>query len=357
MSLALALGRRGQGRTAPNPAVGCVIVKDGRVIGRGWTRPGGRPHAETEALAQAGDAARGATVYVTLEPCAHHGRTPPCADALVRAGISRAVIAMQDSDGRVNGQGIARLKEAGIDVATGVCEAQAEEDHLGFTLRTEQGRPFVTLKLASSFDGRIATGTGESQWITGPLARRQVHAMRARHDAVMVGGGTARHDDPALTVRGMGDMPQPARVVVSRRLDLPLMSKIGQTARDVPVILCHGRDAEPMLQNTWRDLGATLLPCQTAGSQLDPRDVLHQLGGHGLTRVFCEGGGALAASLIEADLVDQLVGFTAGLAIGAEGLPSIGALGLGSLEAAQRFALKSVTRAGNDIYHVWTRSS
>ncbi|WP_366141180.1 bifunctional diaminohydroxyphosphoribosylaminopyrimidine deaminase/5-amino-6-(5-phosphoribosylamino)uracil reductase RibD [uncultured Tateyamaria sp.] len=356
MSLALALGRRGQGRTAPNPAVGCVIVKDGRILGRGWTQPSGRPHAETEALAQAGRAARGATAYVTLEPCAHHGKTPPCAEAFVAAGIKRAVIAMQDSDGRVNGQGIAILQDAGIAVTTGICETQAEEDHLGFTLRTEQGRPFVTLKLASSFDGRIATGTGESQWITGADARRHVHAMRARHDAVMVGGGTARHDDPSLTVRGMGDMPQPARVVVSRRLDLPLMSKIALTARDVPVILCHGRDADPMLQNTWRDLGATLLSCQTSGSQLDARDVLQQLGSHGLTRVFCEGGGALAASLIEADLVDQLVGFTAGLVIGAEGLPSIGALGLGSLNAAQRFALKSVARSGNDVCHIWTRT-
>ena len=356
MSLALALGRRGQGRTAPNPAVGCVIVKDNRIVGRGWTKPGGRPHAETEALAQAGDAAQGATAYVTLEPCAHHGNTPPCAEALVAAGINRVVVAMQDSDGRVNGQGIAILRDAGVSVTTGICEAQAEADHLGFTLRTEQGRPLVTLKLASSFDGRIATGTGQSQWITGPQSRRWVHAMRARHDAVMVGGGTARHDDPSLTVRGMGDMPQPARVVVSRRLDLPLMSQIAQTAREVPVILCHGRDADPMLQNTWRDLGATLLPCATSGSQLDPHDMLQQLGAHGLTRVFCEGGGALAASLIEADLVDQLIGFTAGIAIGAEGLPSLGALGLDKLDAAQRFALKSVTRTGNDVCHVWMRS-
>ncbi|MEL6465571.1 MAG: bifunctional diaminohydroxyphosphoribosylaminopyrimidine deaminase/5-amino-6-(5-phosphoribosylamino)uracil reductase RibD [Pseudomonadota bacterium] len=356
MSLALALGRRGQGRTAPNPAVGCVIVKAGRIIGRGWTKPGGRPHAETEALAQAGEAAQGATAYVTLEPCAHHGRTPPCADALVAAGIARAVIAMRDTDTRVDGRGIAILEAAGITVTTGICEAEAAADHIGFTLRTEQGRPFVTLKLASSFDGRIATGTGESQWITGPPARRYVHAMRARHDAVMVGGGTARHDDPSLTVRGMGAMNQPVRVVVSRRLDLPLMSQLAQTARDVSVILCHGRDADPMLQDTWRDLGATLLPCATSGSQLDPHDILQQLGRHGLTRVFCEGGSALAASLIEADLVDHLVGFTAGLAIGAEGLPNIGALGLSALDKAQRYALTSVSRVGDDICHSWARA-
>lgn len=355
MSLALSLGRRGMGQTAPNPAVGCVIVKDGRIVGRGWTQPGGRPHAEVEALAQAGNDAAGATTYVTLEPCAHHGKTPPCADALVAAGIRRAVIAMRDSDARVDGQGIEILQAAGIEVTTGICEAEAEADHIGFTLRTEQGRPFVTLKLASSFDGRIATGTGESQWITGPQARRHVHAMRARHDAVMVGGGTARHDDPSLTVRGFGDVPQTTRVVVSRRLDLPLMSTLARTAKDIPVILCHGRDADPMLQDTWRDLGATLLPCGTSGVQLDPQDILQQLGGHGITRVFCEGGGALAASLIEADLVDELVGFTAGLVIGAEGLPNIGALGLETLAAAQRYSLKSVSRMGPDVCHSWAR--
>lgn len=355
MSLALSLGRRGMGQTAPNPAVGCVVVKDGRVVGRGWTQPGGRPHAETEALAQAGAAARGATAYVTLEPCAHQGQTPPCANALADAGVARVVVATQDSDARVDGAGIAILRDADIAVTVGVCEARAQEDHVGFFLRTEQGRPFVTLKLASSFDGRIATGTGESQWITGPQARRQVHAMRARHDAVMVGGGTARHDDPSLTVRGFGDVQQPARVVVSRRLDLPLMSVLARTAKDIPVILCHGQDADTMLQNTWRDLGATLLPCGISGSQLDPRDVLQQLGSHGLTRVFCEGGGALAASLIEADLVDELVGFTAGLVIGAEGLPNIGALGVETLSAAQRYGLKSASRVGNDICHRWVR--
>lgn len=356
MTLALSLGRRGQGNTSPNPAVGCVIVNAGRIVGRGWTQPGGRPHAETMALARAGDAAHGATAYVTLEPCAHHGRTPPCADALIAAGIARVVIAAQDSDPRVDGAGIARLEAAHIDITTGVCEEAAQSDLAGFLLKVEQGRPLVTLKLANSFDGRIATGTGESQWITGPDARRVVHAMRARHDAVMVGGGTARQDDPSLTVRGLGVTRQPARVVVSRRLDLPLMGRLARTAREVPVLLCHGRDADPMLQQTWRDLGAVLLPCATRGSQLDPHDILQQLGGHGLTRVFCEGGSALAAALIEADLVDRLVGFTAGIAIGAEGLPNIGALGLGKLAQAARFDLMALRQVGPDICHEWTRA-
>jgi len=332
-----------------------VIVQAGRVVGRWWTQPGGRPHAEVHALTQAGDAARGATAYVTLEPCAHHGQTPPCADALVAAGIARVVVAVRDSDPRVDGAGLSILQQNGITVQTGVCADAAREDHAGFFLRTELGRPLVTLKLASSFDGRIATGSGQSQWITDAPARRLVHAMRARHDAVMVGGGTARHDDPSLTIRGLGDLRQPVRVVVSRRLDVPLLGTLARTAAEVPVLLCHGQDADPMLQDTWRGLGAQLLPCNTHGSHLDARDVLQKLGDHGLTRVFCEGGSALAASLLEADLVDRLVGFTAGVTIGAEGLPNIGALGLGNLADAARFQLREVSQVGPDICHVWTR--
>ncbi|UWR17272.1 bifunctional diaminohydroxyphosphoribosylaminopyrimidine deaminase/5-amino-6-(5-phosphoribosylamino)uracil reductase RibD [Sulfitobacter sp. M368] len=355
MALALSLGRRGQGRVWPNPAVGCVIVSQNRIVGRGWTQPGGRPHGEVEALAQAGAAARGATAYVTLEPCSHHGQTPPCAQALIDAGVARVVVATTDSDARVNGQGLQMLRDAGIEVTLGVGEAEARRDHAGFFRRVELGRPLLTLKLASSFDGRIATGTGESQWITAPQARRVVHAMRSRHDAVMVGGGTARADDPSLTVRDLGVDHQPARVVVSRRLDIPLMGQLARTAAEIPVILCHGKDADPMLVQTWRDLGAVLLPCAARGGQLDPADIMQQLGAHGLTRVFCEGGSALAASLLEADLVDELVGFTAGLVIGAEGLPGVGAMGLETLRNAPRFDLRQTLACGPDILHVWTR--
>lgn len=353
MALALSLGRRGQGQTWPNPAVGCVIVKEGRIVGRGWTAPGGRPHAEPQALARAGDAARGATAYVSLEPCAHHGRTPPCADALIAAGIARVVAPVQDSDPRVEGRGFARLRAAGVEVTKGVMAAEAARDLAGFFLRIAEGRPRVTLKLATSFDGRIATATGDSQWITGPLARRHVHALRARHDAVMVGAGTARADDPSLTVRGLGITRQPVRIVVSRRLDLPLTGILARTAQDTPVWLCHGPNADPRLIEAWEGLGARLIPCAVQAGQIDPAALLQALGQAGLTSVFCEGGGALAASMIAAGLVDELIGMTAGVMIGAEGQPGLATLGVAKLAQAPRFDLIETRRLGPDILHRW----
>lgn len=356
MALALALGRRGMGRVWPNPAVGCVLVREGRIVGRGWTADGGRPHAETVALAQAGAAARGATAYVTLEPCAHHGRTPPCAEALVAAGVARVVVAADDPDPRVAGRGLARLQAAGIVVETGVCAAEARADHAGFLSRVTAGRPVVTLKLATSLDGRIATASGESQWITGPEARRAVHMMRARHDAVMVGAGTARADDPALTVRGLGIERQPVRVVVSRRLDLPRGGLLARSARTVPLWLCHGSDADPGAVAEWEALGATCLACATEGRQVAPAAALAALGRAGLTRVFCEGGGALAASLLGAGLVERIALFSAGLAIGAEGRPALAAMGLDRLSEAPRFALRDARALGPDLLQVWERA-
>lgn len=355
MAHALSLGRRGMGQCWPNPAVGCVIVRDGRVVGRGWTQPGGRPHAEAEALNRAGEAARGATAYVTLEPCAHHGATPPCCEALAAAGIARVVAPVIDSDVRVDGQGFEYLRKHGVEVTTGIGADQALLDHAGFFLNRSQGRPWVTLKLAMTVDGRIATATGESQWITGADARRAVHALRARHDAVMVGAGTARADDPQLTVRGFGDRRQPVRVVVSRLIDLPLMSQMAQTARDVPVWLCHGPEARSELRTAWEGIGAKLIPCQISGGRVDPLSLLQALGGEGLTRVFCEGGGQLAASLLLNDLVDELHVFTAGMALGAEGHPGIGALGVDRLGEAPRFELVDLCAEGADIHHVWRR--
>jgi len=358
MRLALSLGARGQGRVWPNPAVGCVIVKDGRVLGRGWTQPGGRPHAEPVALAQAGEAARGATAYVTLEPCNHHGQTPPCSEALIAASVARVVIALQDPDPRVDGGGMARLRAAGIDVTPGVLEDEARLAHRGFLSRVQKGRPALTLKLATSSDGRIATATGESQWITGPEARRVVHAMRARHDAVLVGAGTARADDPSLTVRDLGTDWQPVRVVFSRRLDLPDGSALMRSARDVPVWLCHGPDADPAARLRWEEAGARCLEVPTGpGAQIDLGAALQALGSAGLTRVFCEGGGSLAAGLLANDQVDDLLCFGAGVVLGAEGTPAVGAMGVAALAEAPRFELQEVRRIGPDILSRWRRWS
>lgn len=324
MDHALRLARRGLGNVWPNPAVGCVIIREGRVVGRGWTQPGGRPHAERMALDQAGAAARGATAYVTLEPCAHHGRTPPCAEALVSAGISRVVSALTDPDPRVAGRGYAILRAAGVTVDEGLRADKAAALQRGFLTRITQGRPMVTLKLATSFDGRIATRTGESRWITGDAARRHVHLLRLTHDAVMVGAGTARVDRPALNVRGFGPVRQPVRVVIA--------------TGPVPDLLPEDADHGPL----W------VLP--------DPLpEAMAELGHRGLTRVFCEGGGQLAASLLAADLVDELVGFTAGIVLGAEARPAIGALPLDRLADAPRFTLAEARRIGPDLLHRWVR--
>jgi diaminohydroxyphosphoribosylaminopyrimidine deaminase/5-amino-6-(5-phosphoribosylamino)uracil reductase len=356
MRLALRLGARGLGRVWPNPAVGCVIVRDGRVLGRGWTQDGGRPHAESVALAQAGNAARGATAYVSLEPCDHQGQTPPCSHALVAAGVARVVVALTDPDPRVAGGGVETLRRAGIEVTTGVCEAEARLAHRGFLSRVTQGRPMLTLKLATSSDGRIATATGESQWITGPEARRQVHAMRARHDAVLVGAGTARADDPSLTVRGLGIAHQPVRVVLSRRLDLPEDSALMRTAGEVPVWLCHGPDAPEAARGAWDRAGARRIEVPAGpGGQLDLAQVMAALGAAGLTRVFCEGGGTLAAGLLSADLVDELAVMSAGLLLGAEGTPAVGAMGIATLAEAPRFGLREVRYLGGDVLALWSR--
>lgn len=352
MRHALGLGARGLGQTWPNPAVGCVIVTAGRIVGRGWTQPGGRPHAEVRALTQAGQAARGATAYVTLEPCAHHGHTPPCAEALIAAGVARVVTALTDPDPRVAGRGHAMLRAAGIAVTEGVEAAAARRAHRGFLSRVTAGRPMVTLKLATSLDGRIATAGGESRWITGEAARQAVQGLRAAHDAVLVGGGTARADDPQLTVRGMGPVRPPVRVVAARALDLPRGGRLQGAA--APLWLAHDPGATPPEAAAyWQAAGARLLPVAAPGGQLDPAALLQRLGAEGLTRVFCEGGGAFAAALLDAGLVDELVLFTAGLALGAEGRPGLGPLAYGPLVTAPRFRLLSAAAIGGDVMQLW----
>lgn len=351
MALALQLGRRGLGQVWPNPAVGCVIVKNDRIIGRGRTMVGGRPHAEVSALAEAGNNAAGATVYVTLEPCAHHGQTPPCAQALIDAGVARVVIATGDPDPRVSGRGVTMLRDAGIDVVTGVKKAEADRDHAGFFSRINRRRPFLTLKLATTLDGRIATRTGESQWITGPDARLAVHGMRARHDAVMVGAGTMRADDPLLTVRGMGPRRQPTRVVVSTDLNFPAEAKMMQDTSSAPVYLCHSTgDPAPFTA-----LGAESLLCPVVDCRLDLNAALAALAEKGITRVFCEGGGGLAASLLAAGLVDRLEVFQAGKVIGADGIPAVAGMNVSQLIDAAAFSLAETRRIGGDVWSSWDR--
>lgn len=357
MDAALALAARGLGRVWPNPAVGCIIVAGGRVVGRGRTADGGRPHAETAALAQAGAAARGATAYVTLEPCAHHGQTGPCADALIASGIARVVVALRDPDPRVDGGGVARLRAAGIEVTEGVREAAAHDLQAGFLLRITQGRPLLTLKLATTLDGRIATASGDSQWITGLAARAHVHGQRGSHDAIMVGAGTARADNPRLTVRGLGDRPQPVRIVLSRRLDVPEDSALTQSVQTAPVWMLHGPDAPMRRREALKSRGVTLLEVPTGDhGQIGLDTCFRMLGDLGLTRLYCEGGGAFAASLLSADLVDRLDCYTAGAVIGAEGTPALGAMGIASLSEAPRLTLHETRRIGPDVLHRWRRA-
>ncbi len=357
MRAALSLAQRGLGRVWPNPAVGCVVINAGRVVGRGRTGDGGRPHAEAAALAQAGPLARGATAYVTLEPCAHTGQTPPCAAALIAAGVVRVVTAIEDPDPRVNGQGHAALRAAGVVVDTGCLAAEAVSLNRGFLTRITTGRPMVTLKLAGSLDGRIATGTGESRWITGPAARAQVHLMRAQSDAVLVGAGTARADNPRLDVRDLGiSDADPVRVVVSGALSLPRDGHLGETVGMTPLWLCHDQEADPARRKAWADSGAELIaiPFQADG-QLDLSAMMQALGERGLTRVLCEGGGRLAAALIEDDLVDEVVCYTAGLVLGAEAVPSIGSLEVAALQLAPRFRLLDAAPVGPDMRSHWRR--
>ena len=357
MRLALTLGQRGLGWVWPNPAVGCVIVKDGRVIGRGWTQPTGRPHAEIHALEQASEAARGATVYVTLEPCAHHGKSGPCAEALVKAGVKRVVSAVTDPDPRVRGKGHAILREAGILVTEDVLKNEASADHAGFFLRTTAGRPLVTLKLASSLDGRIATQKGDSRWITGAEARRSVHLMRAQHDAILVGRNTVLADDPDLTVRNIGlDALSPVRVVLDSQLQTSSDAKVVRTADRVPLWLCHKTgvtNASGLLSGAVEGIACDA----DTSDRLVMADVLRKLAGKGITRLMVEGGGQVAASLLNSNLVDHIVLYSAGVAIGSEGLPNLATMGISALSGAPRFEREDVSAIGKDVVTYWKRAS
>jgi diaminohydroxyphosphoribosylaminopyrimidine deaminase/5-amino-6-(5-phosphoribosylamino)uracil reductase len=356
MQAALALARRGFGTTWPNPSVGCVIVRDGRVVGRGTTQPGGRPHAEAIALAMAGEQAEGATAYVTLEPCCHWGRSPPCTDALIAAGVSRVVAAATDPDSRVNGQGLQQLEAAGIVVEAGLLEAEAHETLLGFHHRVTLGRPMVTLKLASTLDGRIATRGGESQWITGAQARRMAHAMRGRHDAVMVGVGTVLADNPDLTCRIPGFRPTPnVRVIADSHLRTSLTSRLITTAKDVPTWFLLREGTNLAREDAFVDLGAKLIKIPGSSAGVDLKAAMTALGAAGLTRVLVEGGGQLAAALLRADLVDRIAWFHAPSVMGGDGWPAVQAFGAETLDQMPRFRRDCITVIGDDMVSEYTR--
>lgn len=354
MGAALALARRGLGTCWPNPAVGCVIVRDGRVVGRAVTAPGGRPHAEPLALAMAGAASRGATAYVTLEPCCHHGRTPPCTDALIAAGVARVVVAARDADPRVDGQGLARLREAGIVVEEGLLAAEAAEVNAGFFSRIRRGRPLVTLKLASTLDGRIATATGESRWITGEAARRTAHALRGRNDAIMVGVGTVLTDNPDLTCRIPGFRATPlVRVVADSHLRTRLTCRLVATARETPTWLLARPGADADRRRALADCFVQVLPVEPAGAGaglgVDLKLGLQMLAQRGITRLLVEGGAQLAAALLRADLVDRIVWFHAPTVMGADGWPAAQAFGVTALAAMPRFVREATFPVGADV--------
>lgn len=345
MQTALSLARRGLGRTAPNPAVGCVLVKGGQIVGRGWTQPGGRPHAEAMALAQAGEAAKGATAYVTLEPCAHHGVTPPCAEALIKAGIRRCVIACSDPDPRTAGKGIMALAAAGIETITRVCEAEAQALNAGFFHRIEKDRPWVTMKLATSLDGCIATASGESQWITGEAARQHAHLLRAQHDAILTGIGTVLADDPLLTCRLPGmENRSPVRVVLDSQLRLPTESRLTGSAKDFPLWVFTLAGDDNGLSRAGIDV--VTLP------DLAPATVLRALAERGITRLLVEAGPGVSTAFHKADAVDALYWYRAPLVIGSEGKQALkpDALPLASLP---RLTRRHVQALGADTLELY----
>ena len=327
MRVALSLAKRGLGQVAPNPSVGCLLVKNGIIVGRGWTQPGGRPHAETMALATAGKKAAGSTAYVTLEPCAHTGQTGPCAEALVAAGVERVVIATDDPDPRVSGRGISILKNAGLAVTTNILTPEADTINASFFNRITRSRPLFTLKTASTLDGRIALANGESKWITSPRAREMAHRLRVTHDAILVGSGTVLADNPSLTCRLQGVAGRnPVRIVLGGS---------GQIAPEA-----HVNDGSVETLN------------YSESTNVDPHslsDVVEDLGKRGVNSVLIEGGGRVAASFLMSGLVDCLEVFSAGKFIGSSGIPAIRELELAKLEDAPHFTLRKIRRLGPDM--------
>ena len=364
MRAALGLARRGLGQVWPNPAVGCVLVQfdadtsaPGRVVGRGWTQAGGRPHAETQALDRAGAAAHGATAYVTLEPCDHRGETPPCTESLISAGVARVVSAIEDPDPRVSGRGLARLRKSGIDVTTGVCAEEALDLNAGYLMRQNAGRPLVTFKTATTLDGRIANRLGESRWITGGDARDHAHLLRATQDAVMVGVGTLVADDPQLTCRlgGLEDR-SPVRVIVDNRMRSPLTSKCAETARDQATWMIVSAGGDSTRAKAFAALGMEILEVPVGeGNHPNLVDAVELLGARGITRLIVEGGGRLVGALFQADLIDRVLWYRASSIMGDDGISAVSAYGADTLASIQRFKRRVVRSLGEDLLETYYR--
>ncbi len=350
MRAALALARRGLGRTAENPSVGALVVRDGVIVGQGWTQVGGRPHAERVALDAAGDLARGATLYVTLEPCSHHGKTPPCADAIVAAGISRVVSALEDPDPRVAGQGYAIMRKAGVAVTTGVCADEALRVTLGHVLRVRENRPMVTLKLAETFDGYAAGDEHDPRLtITSAPANARTHVLRAMHAAIMIGIGTARADDPLMTVRAPGlEDCKPLRVVLDAELALSPRSRLAMSAHETPVLLLADANAASSRAENLREAGVDIAAVTVADDgRIDLKDALAALAQRGVTRVFSEGGPRIGAQLIALGLADEVVIFTAPKPHG-RGTPALSKEARAILADPARYRLAEDTKLGPD---------
>lgn len=345
MARALALAERGLETTTPNPRVGCVLAKEGKIVGEGWHARAGEAHAEVHALRAAGEHARGATAYVTLEPCAHHGRTPPCADALIAAGVTRVVAAMQDPNPQVAGQGLARLRAAGIDTAVGLLQAQAHELNIGFVSRMTRGRPWLRLKTASSLDGKTALNNGISQWITGEAARHDGHRWRARACAVLTGIGTVRADDPQLTVRAVSASRQPLRVLVDARLEVSTQARI---LADGHCLIATATD-DATKAAALRQRGVELLYLPDRYGKVDLPALLYELGRRGLNEVHVEAGRGLNGALLRAGCVDELLIYLAPTLLGeaAQGLFRLPELS--ALEDAIRLRIVDLRLVGEDL--------
>jgi diaminohydroxyphosphoribosylaminopyrimidine deaminase/5-amino-6-(5-phosphoribosylamino)uracil reductase len=359
MQLALTLGRRGQGRTWPNPAVGAVVVKDGIIVGRGWTQPGGRPHAEPEALRRAGEAARGATLYVTLEPCSHVGKSPPCADAIMAAGIARVVSAIEDPNPEVAGQGHARLRAAGITVEIGLGALEAAHDHAGHFRRVRDKRPHVILKLAVSSDDKIGAAGRKPVAISGEAARARVHLLRAQCDAILVGIGTVLADDPLLTCRLPGMEPQsPVRVVLDRGLRMPGTSRLVHSAREMPLWVMTSSLSEAPAAMKLGAAGAHVIRVATTTTPpgLDLAAVLHALSDKGITRLLVEGGARVASSFVAASLVDEVWLLRGPDAVGTDGIAALDALPLTAITQSPAFKRSASETLQRDTLTIYERT-